>query len=355
MRRVAARAAGHDTTARSTASGSAPPPTARSVTSIGVTAPLVDVPMTAAGGLYSSATDLARFLGFQIQGGSIAGRAILDPSLARRDADDPRAARRGAGRLRARRRPDPMAGGGLPGPLLARRRRVRLPLRPVVRAEHRHRHRDPDELGRPPAAGRPRDLDHARLRRRAGERLRPATRRAAVAVRVPGRRRRASSPRPTSTSLVAAAAMPPTGDQAARWAAYTGDYRIPSWGSSTRLRRPSGSSSRPASRTSRPPRRGRSSAIALRRSSPASSWPTTARRSTCGRRWRPGETSTSSRPRAGPLPWQAGIMALAAITAAGLVGRDGRAYRATPASPRERLPTPGGAGPARPVTLRRDG
>ena len=42
--------------------------------------PLV-VPMTAAGGLYTSATDLARFLRFQLNAGSIDGQAILDPAL----------------------------------------------------------------------------------------------------------------------------------------------------------------------------------------------------------------------------------------------------------------------------------
>ena len=36
-------------------------------------------PMTAAGGLYTSAADLARFLRFELNGGSIDGRAVLDP------------------------------------------------------------------------------------------------------------------------------------------------------------------------------------------------------------------------------------------------------------------------------------
>jgi hypothetical protein len=40
--------------------------------------PPLDVPMTAAGGLYTSATDLARFLRFQLHDGSIDGRAVLD-------------------------------------------------------------------------------------------------------------------------------------------------------------------------------------------------------------------------------------------------------------------------------------
>jgi CubicO group peptidase (beta-lactamase class C family) len=41
----------------------------------------VDVPMSAAGGLYSSASDLARFLRFQLNGGSIDGRVVLDQAL----------------------------------------------------------------------------------------------------------------------------------------------------------------------------------------------------------------------------------------------------------------------------------
>lgn len=52
---------------------------------IGHVAPMpdvpVDVPMTAAGGLYASVDDLARFLGFQLGDGTIAGRGVLDSRL----------------------------------------------------------------------------------------------------------------------------------------------------------------------------------------------------------------------------------------------------------------------------------
>ena len=41
--------------------------------------PPLDVPMTAAGGLYTSAADLARFLRFELNGGSIDGRVVLGP------------------------------------------------------------------------------------------------------------------------------------------------------------------------------------------------------------------------------------------------------------------------------------
>jgi CubicO group peptidase (beta-lactamase class C family) len=49
--------------------------------SSGMAARQVDVPMTGAGGLYASAADLARFLSFQISGGAIDGRTVLDPAL----------------------------------------------------------------------------------------------------------------------------------------------------------------------------------------------------------------------------------------------------------------------------------
>lgn len=43
--------------------------------------PWIDVPMTAAGGLWSTAADLARFLEFQLGDGRYAGRTVLDPAL----------------------------------------------------------------------------------------------------------------------------------------------------------------------------------------------------------------------------------------------------------------------------------
>lgn len=48
---------------------------------LGIPSPLVDVPMTAAGGLYASISDLARFLSFQLGDGTIGGRAVLDSAL----------------------------------------------------------------------------------------------------------------------------------------------------------------------------------------------------------------------------------------------------------------------------------
>jgi CubicO group peptidase (beta-lactamase class C family) len=44
-------------------------------------APRVDIPMTAAGGLWASAADLARFLEFQLGDGTVDGRTVLDAAL----------------------------------------------------------------------------------------------------------------------------------------------------------------------------------------------------------------------------------------------------------------------------------
>src|SRR5512139_2420996 len=45
--------------------------------------PPVDIPMTAAGGLWASAADLARFLEFQLGNGTVDGRTVLDTALMR--------------------------------------------------------------------------------------------------------------------------------------------------------------------------------------------------------------------------------------------------------------------------------
>ncbi len=47
----------------------------------GLVPPPVDVPMTAAGGLWASAADLAKFLQFQLGNGTVDGRTVLDASL----------------------------------------------------------------------------------------------------------------------------------------------------------------------------------------------------------------------------------------------------------------------------------
>jgi CubicO group peptidase (beta-lactamase class C family) len=60
--------------------------------------PPLDVPMTAAGGLYASAADLARFLRFELNGGTIDGRVVLDSKRLHEMETVPAPARRQATR-----------------------------------------------------------------------------------------------------------------------------------------------------------------------------------------------------------------------------------------------------------------
>ena len=53
----------------------------RAVGHAGPVSPPLDSPMTAAGGLWTSARDLGRFLRFQLGNGTIGGRELLDPAL----------------------------------------------------------------------------------------------------------------------------------------------------------------------------------------------------------------------------------------------------------------------------------
>jgi CubicO group peptidase (beta-lactamase class C family) len=191
--------------------------------------PPVDVPMTAAGGLYASAADLARFLRFELNGGSVDGRVVLDPKwLAEMQTvppprgDAPAGYALGVVRHRWNRwdqRPDLFEHGGggfgflsdlwwlpqlgigvavltnsqdhqlqnvlalsiladvLSTPGVYRDRLLALPWRPPAD--------DPNLSFEPPAG---------------------------------------------MATLVAKAAMVATGDEATRWAAYSGAYRMPAWG-----------------------------------------------------------------------------------------------------------------------------
>lgn len=186
-------------------------------------------PMTAAGGMYSSAADLARFLRFQLSNGSLDGRMLLDPksmeemrTVPAPHAGEPAGYALGVVRHRWNRwqqRPDLLEHGGggygfrsdlwwapqlgigvailtnsddhqlqnnlalsilsdlVTQPGVYRDRLLALPSRPPVA--------DPDLLFQPPAG---------------------------------------------MANLVAKAAMVVTGDVAARWSAYVGTYRRPVWG-----------------------------------------------------------------------------------------------------------------------------
>ena len=149
--------------------------------------PPLAVPMTAAGGLYTSAADLARFLRFELNGGTIDGRVVLDPkwlhemeTVPAPHAGAPAGYALGVVRHRWNRweqRPDL---------LRARRWRVRVPLRHVVAAPARDRGRDPDQLAGPSAPEHALAVDPGRPSERAG---RVSGSAACAAVAAAGRRR----------------------------------------------------------------------------------------------------------------------------------------------------------------------
>ena len=116
--------------------------------------------MTAAGGLYTSAADLARFLRFQLSDGSIDGRAVLDPksmeemrTVPAPSAGAPAGYALGVVRHRWNRwdqRPDLFNHGGGGYGFLS-------DLWWAAAAPARDRH--PDQLPRSPAPGEPRAVD----------------------------------------------------------------------------------------------------------------------------------------------------------------------------------------------------
>ena len=277
--------------------------------------PPLDVPMTAAGGLYASAADLARFLRFELNGGSIDGRVVLDPKWLdeMQTVPPPRAgapAGYALGVVRHRwnrweQRPDLFDhGGGGFGFLSDLWWLPQLGIGVAILTNSQdHQLQN--------------DLALSILADLVGEPGVYRDRLLALPWRPPADDPDASFEPPAGmANLVANAAMVATGDEATRWAAYSGAYRSPRGVTSTRVLRRTGSSSTPASPTSRPKtRRSRSFATASPRSSPACSLPTTARRSTSGARSRPGGTSGSFASRAVPPPWQWAILGAAALVA----------------------------------------
>jgi CubicO group peptidase (beta-lactamase class C family) len=186
----------------------------------------VDVPMTAAGGLYASATDLARFLRFQLDGGSIDGRVVLGSKWLHEMQEVPSGADAGyaLGVVRHRwnrweQRPDLFEhGGGGFGFLsdLWWLPQVGIGVAILTNSQDH-------DLQNVLALSILTDLVGAPGVYR--DRL------LALPSRSPADDPDLSYAPPAGMArLAAAAAMAPTGDEAARWASYAGAYRQPAWG-----------------------------------------------------------------------------------------------------------------------------
>jgi CubicO group peptidase (beta-lactamase class C family) len=191
--------------------------------------PPLDVPMTAAGGLYASATDLGRFLRFQLNDGSIDGRAVLDARWMgeMRTVQGPRTgepAGWGLGVVRHRwnrlgQRPDLFDhGGGGFGFLsdLWWSPQVGIGIAILTNSQDHQLQGDLalsilSDLAAEPGTYHDRML---------GLPSRPA-------VADPNT---SFEPPHGMAELVAAVAMDPIGDEAVRWAAYAGEYAAPAWG-----------------------------------------------------------------------------------------------------------------------------
>ena len=263
--------------------------------------PPLDVPMTAAGGLYTSAADLARFLRFQLNGGTIDGRAVLDPKWLEE----------------MRTVPPPHAGAPAGYALgVVRHRWNRWDQRPDLFEHGGGGYGFLSDLWwAAPAGDRGRGPDQ--LRRTISSRTISRCRSSATS---------SASRACTSDRLLALPWRPPV-DGSERWRS----RRRPGWRTSSptppwprRVTRPPAGRATPAptgrprgacSTWNGPPDRflvdagvpyfeaddnatSRSFATASPRSSPACSSPTTARRSTSGDRFRPGGTSGSFASRA---------------------------------------------------------
>jgi hypothetical protein len=191
--------------------------------------PPLDVPMTAAGGLYTSAGDLARFLRFQLNHGSIDGRVVLAPKwldemqmVPPPRAGEPAGYALGVVRDRWNRwdqRPDLFEhGGGGFGFLsdLWWLPQVGIGIAILTNSQ------DHQLQG---------DLALSILADLLGETGVYRDRLLALPWRPPAVDPSLSFEPPAGmASLVANAAMVATGDEATRWAGYSGAYRAPAWG-----------------------------------------------------------------------------------------------------------------------------
>ncbi|MGA9762929.1 MAG: serine hydrolase domain-containing protein [Gaiellaceae bacterium] len=190
--------------------------------------PPLDEPMTAAGGLYTSATDLARFLRFELDGGSIGGRVVLGPKwlhdmqiVQSPQAGAPAGYALGVVRHRWNQwegRPDLFEhGGGGFGFLTDMWWAPQLGLGVAVLTNSQD-HQLQNEISLSILT------DLVSVSGVYNDRL------TALPWRPPAEDANTSFNPPVGmASLVASAAMAPTGDEATRWAAYSGAYRMRAW------------------------------------------------------------------------------------------------------------------------------
>jgi CubicO group peptidase (beta-lactamase class C family) len=252
-------------------------------------APPLDVAMTAAGGLYTSASDLARFLRFQLSDGSIDSRVVLEPkwmdvmrTVVAPRVGAPSGAALGVFRTRWNRwdeRPDLFEhGGGGYGFIsdLFWLPQLQIGIAILTNSQDHQLQTDLalsilDDLLTEPGVYRDRLL--------------------ALPTRPPVVDPNSSyEPPPGMANLVARVAMDPMGDEDTRWAAYSGRYREPEWGVLDPTVHRTGSSSKRASPTSSrtTTTRGRSFGTASPKCNPASSLPTMVRRLTSAVMSQPG-------------------------------------------------------------------
>ena len=190
-------------------------------------APPLDVAMTGAGGLYSSATDLARFLRFQLNDGSIDGRTVLDATWMKEmrtvpapNAGAPAGYALGVGRTRWNRwagRPDLFFHGGGGYGFLADLWWLPQPGIGIAILTNSQDHELQQDLALSILADL---LTEPGVYR---DRL------LALPSQTPVVDPSQFDPPTGLADLVADAAMVPTGDEDVRWAAYSGSYRAPVW------------------------------------------------------------------------------------------------------------------------------
>ncbi len=189
----------------------------------------IDIPMTAAGGLYTSAADLGRFLRFQLNEGAIEGQAVLDPALIEemRTVPAPRAgaaAGYALGVIRHRWFAAANAdlfdhGGGGFGSLsdLWWAPQLQIGIAVVTNSSDHHLQGDLALSILRDLVQEPGSVYHDRL------------------VALPAQAGAAEPdggyvPPTGLAQRIADLAMPPSGDEAVRWAGYSGDYKTAGWG-----------------------------------------------------------------------------------------------------------------------------